>query len=148
RRAGGRTPAVGCRGVAPAPLGRAGGMAGPSALSGRRRGCLLVAAWAGWTPGTLMLAYWLLFLFPAVAALGTGTRFKRDRAGRAVMTPAWLLFGFVLVVMIGLRHKVGGDWYNYLGHLTLARGSTFGEVMMRSDPGYGVLNWLAAEVGF
>ena len=86
-----------------------------------------------------MLAYWILFLIPAIAALTTGTKFKVNRAGRARMTPAWLFVGALLVVMIGLRHQVGGDWYNYLGHLQHARNATLGVrralKLLRTDAG-------------
>ena len=95
-----------------------------------------------------MLIYWILFLIPAMAALSTGTRFKRNRAGRAQLTPAWIAIFFLLVIIIGLRHKVGGDWYNYLGHLHDARGAPLGEMLTHSDPGYRALNWLAVQLGW
>ena len=95
-----------------------------------------------------MLVYWILFLIPAFAALVTGTKFRRDRYGRARLTPLWIAVFLFLVVLVGLRHQVGGDWYNYLGHLNEARGESLGYLVTQSDPGYRVLNWLAVQFGW
>lgn len=95
-----------------------------------------------------MLAYWILFLIPAIGAIATGTKFKRNRLGRCRFTPAWAMISFLLVILVGLRHQVGGDWYNYLGHLDDARGVTLGELLGQSDPGYRALNWLAVQFGW
>lgn len=94
-----------------------------------------------------MFVYWILFLIPAFAALTTGTRFKRDRAGRVRMTPAWLVMLLLLILLIGFRHQVGGDWFNYMRHLEEARGATIGYVFEGNDPGYRFLNWLATQTG-
>ena len=94
-----------------------------------------------------MLVYWILFLIPALGALGTGTRFKRNSAGRARMTPAWAAVSMLLILLIGLRHEVGGDWFNYLRHLEAARGASLGDLLALGDPGYRLLNWVAVQLG-
>lgn len=95
-----------------------------------------------------MLVYWLMFLFPALAALATGTKFKRNKRGLARTTPAWAVTWILLVVLIGLRFQVGGDWYNYLGHLNDARGASLLELLKESDPGYRSINWIAIQLGW
>jgi hypothetical protein len=53
------------------------------------------------------------------------------------------------VLMIGLRHKVGGDWNTYLANLNANSGLTFTEAISGSlgDPGDGMLNWIAIQSG-
>jgi len=48
--------------------------------------------------------------------------------------------------MIGLRHEVGGDWWNYLGHIEMVA-APLQEALSEGDPAYSLLNWLAAETG-
>lgn len=54
----------------------------------------------------------------------------------------------VLVLMIGLRYDVGGDWENYLPKIVDASYKTFAQAVATGDPAYGLLNWLAANSGF
>lgn len=88
-----------------------------------------------------MLPYWILFALPAVGAL-------RERATwRQADQPHLLLLGLSLlfVLVIGFRYQVGGDWQTYLFHLDQARYLSFAETFAQSDPGYALLNWLAAR---
>jgi hypothetical protein len=59
----------------------------------------------------------------------------------------WLLVGLgvVIALMVGLRHEVGGDWYNYLMNFEYLRTMQLelAEVLRQPDPGYELLNWLA-----
>lgn len=94
-----------------------------------------------------MLMYWLLFLFPAMIAL-----LGRDRGPKlpplpVKLTPAWAIFSLLLIICIGLRFEVGGDWFNYLGHLDEARGQSWFSLITQSDPGYKLLNGLSLELG-
>lgn len=89
-----------------------------------------------------MLPYWLLFLIPASVAAsrarpgpGTGTRWPF----------LWRAMFAVLVLAIGLRHQVGGDWLTYVEHVLLAGDKTLAEAVTTGDPAYSVLNWLAAQ---
>ena len=89
-----------------------------------------------------MIPYWVLFSIPAWLALSNsrplfyGSRRWNDN---------WKLMFVVLVFMIGLRHEVGGDWYNYLGHIQIAAYQTLPETVTSDDPAYGFLNWVAAK---
>lgn len=53
----------------------------------------------------------------------------------------------LLVLMIGLRYEVGGDWYNYLSMVEEASHQTLAKATFRNDPAYGLLNWLGARSG-
>jgi hypothetical protein len=88
-----------------------------------------------------MLSYWLLFLFP-VGVLGANRRLAPG-SERFLWAFAWFLFSLA----IGLRFEVGGDWIPYLNHFDSIAAMTFGEVLLRDDPGYYLLNWLAAQIG-
>lgn len=88
-----------------------------------------------------MWPYWLMFLFPAWATLMPG-RLKPRQA----WVP-WALVFVLFALMMGLRHEVGGDWFNYLPHFRDTASREFTEVMGRGDPGYYGLNWLVARAG-
>ncbi|WP_159431089.1 EpsG family protein [Fontimonas thermophila] len=55
--------------------------------------------------------------------------------------------GIVLVLMIGFRFEVGGDWFNYQAHYFDVLDVPLGEVLERPDPGYYLLTWLSAQWG-
>ena len=68
-----------------------------------------------------MLAYWLLFGF---FALGAMLAQPGLRPGRPMGVMA---FGaLLLIVMIGLRDRVGVDWVNYIRALQLAGPTSLG----------------------
>jgi hypothetical protein len=90
-----------------------------------------------------MLIYWALFAFFAAGTFLDGRRepdFHRRR-------PWWIAGGLLIVLMVGLRYKVGADWqqyhfiFEYSRHVSLKRALEIG------DPGYQVLNWTAGQLG-
>lgn len=89
-----------------------------------------------------MWPYWLIYLTLAFPAMMARHPVNEKRLF------VWLVTGLLLVLFIGFRHEVGGDWSNYLGHFFVADYFSFTETIFRSDPGYALLNWLAAEQGF
>lgn len=95
-----------------------------------------------------MLTYWLLLFFPAIAALALRDRGPTNPGARVRLTPGWLAFGIVLTIVIGFRYQVGGDWFNYLGHLDAARDQSFADLITQSDPGYKLLNGLSVAAGW
>jgi hypothetical protein len=85
-----------------------------------------------------LIAYWLLLLIPVGFCLRGANR-------PWLAWQAWLI-GIALTLFIGLRHEVGGDWFNYLPYLTRAEGLGLQEVIIAwGDPGYNALNWLFAS---
>lgn len=59
-----------------------------------------------------------------------------------------LISALVLIVMIGLRQEVGGDWFNYLDTLKRIEVRNFAAAIAVTDPGYAILNWIAAQAGW
>jgi hypothetical protein len=55
--------------------------------------------------------------------------------------------GLFVMLMIGLRYEVGGDWGNYLRIYEDISYVDFTDALLMSDPGYALLNWGAARVG-
>ncbi|WP_374012390.1 EpsG family protein [Pseudoxanthomonas koreensis] len=88
-----------------------------------------------------MAMYWLLFLVPVTAMLVPG------RLPRRAATLAWWMVGALFAIVAGLRHEVGGDWYNYLRHFEDS--GTYGLLytLQRGDPGYYALNWAVSRLG-
>ena len=85
--------------------------------------------------------YWVMFMIPAIAVLLPG------RYSPAVRNASWWLVAATFAVIVGLRHKVGGDWgnYSYLFHEIAAMPA---EVAFKhSDPGYYGLGWVIAQLG-
>ena len=95
-----------------------------------------------------MWPYWILFLIPAYFAV------SRLEA-RSLMTPfpqrvcwsdVWLVCYVCLVLMVGLRHKVGGDWLPYIEMLNSYR-DTETDRFQFQDPAFELFNRLAVWSG-
>lgn len=61
--------------------------------------------------------------------------------------PAWqcCAIGISLSLFAGLRHEVGGDWFNYLPYVSRAIDVPFQDIFIWGDPGYNILNWIFAH---
>lgn len=96
-----------------------------------------------------MLPYWILFLIPAMAALFSNpTQNLRADGTRSVKIDAvWVLVLIAIALMIGLRDRVGGDWFAYVRHLFEAETLTFAEAIFLPDPAYNSLNILSLKMG-
>lgn len=91
-----------------------------------------------------MLPYWLLLLLPACLAVN---QLRPSRRFDPRWPAAWWAIFLVLVLMIGLRHEVGGDWQAYLLHMANGRENTLPNALAGADPAYNVLNWAVAHLG-
>lgn len=93
-----------------------------------------------------MTIYWLFFAFVAVMALAYGDR--GDAVGVS-LAHRFALLGFLMsyVALAGLRFEIGGDWVAYDEMFIAAQASSLTEAMGLSDPGFGLLLWLSAQVG-
>ena len=58
------------------------------------------------------------------------------------------LIGLALIIFIGFRDEVGGDWGSYLRHFEFINFYSVLEVLKRSDPGYYIINWFMKDWGF
>nr|WP_269467865.1 EpsG family protein [Devosia ureilytica] len=82
-----------------------------------------------------MLIYWLPF---AAAGFLSLLRPTQARAGLAAVAVG-------LVVLVGLRHNVGTDWGTYASWVTDVVDAPLAKALARTDPAYGLLNWLGAN---
>ena len=53
-----------------------------------------------------------------------------------------------VVLMVGLRHEVGGDWLTYIEIFDRYADQSFAALMSVSEPGYALLNGLSARLGW
>ncbi len=97
-----------------------------------------------------MWPYWLMFLLPATAAVLAPRHRASSTSGlRSVrLNGAWLVTIAVLSLLIGFRFQVGGDWFSYLDYLYRARGASLADTLAGKDPGYQLLNWISAWMGW
>jgi hypothetical protein len=95
--------------------------------------------------GNPLFPYWLLF---SVFALGALQAHRTSRDGEDSVGLLLLAAGFFTVLMIGFRYEVGGDWNSYYRALVMASYESFADIMAGYDPGYAILNWLSATLGF
>lgn len=90
-----------------------------------------------------MAVYWLMLAMPTlffVLAGNLSTGVKRTQ---------WFFGTFILVLIIGFRYQVGGDWDPYLFKFEAARGVALSEsVVWHRDPAYWFFNWLFANLDF
>lgn len=104
-----------------------------------------------------MLAYWIIFAGFALAAISYHDRRGqaaqhdglRTRPTRPAASIGPELAAVALIVFIGLRYHVGGDWNNYDITFRVIAHQSFGEIFNTSSTeiGYATLNWVASELG-
>lgn len=93
-----------------------------------------------------MWPYWLMFLVPAWMAAQEHVRVRSLHEGRAhkvQVTGLWWLVMLVLTLLVGWRHEVGGDWYNYQTQFLSAYWDSLYSDWWWDDPGYRLLEWIA-----
>jgi hypothetical protein len=98
-----------------------------------------------------MWPYWLMFIIFALLAVGGKEHRSNQKTGlrTARFTPRAVFIWLLLVIMIGLRFDVGGDWGNYLQSFSLMRGWPLETVLERSrfEPGYALVSYLSDLAG-
>ena len=57
-------------------------------------------------------------------------------------------YGFLilLVLLIGLRHETGGDWYSYVEKIDVAKTEPLLDAIALSEPGYAIVSWISAQL--
>jgi hypothetical protein len=91
-----------------------------------------------------MFVYWVLFLLIAFQAI---SRVRPSIEGRR-WPGSWRAVFVLLVLLIGLRHEVGGDWAMYEANLELVRDTSLLQAVAASrDPADGIFNWAAVQTG-
>jgi hypothetical protein len=99
-----------------------------------------------WVSNTDMWPYWLLFLVPAFQAVSRIRPVAPPVVGKR-WPDLWRVMFLMLVLMIGLRHEVGGDWNAYLRVVTISTDLTSARSAANGDPAYIFLNFVAAQSG-
>jgi hypothetical protein len=91
-----------------------------------------------------------MFLLPAIIALGVGpvTAINHDGTQKIRLPAVWVLVFLGLVVLVGFRFEVGGDWYNYFRYLWRGSLLTYSDLVNVDDPGYMALNILSSSMGW
>jgi hypothetical protein len=98
-----------------------------------------------------MWPYWLLFLIPTYWAI---VQLKPISHSVGPVRPdnwsfVWKCIFVFLVLMIGLRHEVGGDWESYLEMLDSYSSSNLNSREFAfQDPAFVLFNLLAVKTGF
>ncbi len=82
-----------------------------------------------------MTLYWFMLIVPIMMGLSP---IKSDRQ---LFNLQWLVYGVLLVVIIGLRDQVGGDWWNYIQNFAQVSMLTSSELIAQGyDIGYIVIH--------
>jgi hypothetical protein len=84
-----------------------------------------------------MSIYWIIFALPVLFGLGP---IKIDR--NLKITILWL-FSLILVILIGLRHEIGGDWFRYLEITNSIEPGDFNIAQGRGTIGYKLVQWIS-----
>lgn len=90
-----------------------------------------------------MLTYFMLYFFISMIAISMANH-KRVNSSTIV----WVLIGIFLVIFIGFRDYVGGDWNNYLRRFQQISDLTFSQTIEKSDPGYQFIVYMMNAWGF
>lgn len=83
--------------------------------------------------------YYLILLVAAFPALSLRKKNK--------LALGWLFFGFLLILFIGLRNRVGMDWGNYLYIADRLRDSEFYELFQHEEVIFNFLVWSSVHMG-
>jgi len=91
-----------------------------------------------------------MFLLPAAYAMLSNSNSNTVTLGMqsSTVNRAWVVVYFVVAVFVGYRFEVGGDWFNYLRHLSQARFHDVSSAIEIGDPAYRLLNLLAVKQGW
>jgi EpsG family len=89
-----------------------------------------------------MWPYWFLFSLPAFLAMAQKPSYRPVAKKWPYI---WWVGYFLLVLMIGLRFEVGGDWFNYARQFDFGFHDFSFDAVIRGDPSYKLLMWLAAK---
>lgn len=94
-----------------------------------------------------MTIYWLLLAFPALMALFAPSREDAEPFGAGTATAVLFVILFYGLISL-LRYDIGGDWATYQAMYDRAYSGTFGEALSISDPGFSLLLFVSAKLGW
>lgn len=89
-----------------------------------------------------MAIYWVLILIPTYFLLTQG------KAQLNITRTSRYLYFVFLVLTIGFRYEVGGDWHTYLEGLDIAKETKWSDLFdARKEAGYTLLSWASLALG-
>jgi hypothetical protein len=88
-----------------------------------------------------MSIYWVLFFVPVYFL------FTKVKGGMHTSLLEWRIFGFFLIILIGLRHQVGGDWYSYLEALEFLNDIQWKDFFSMREAGYKLISSFSITLG-
>lgn len=97
-----------------------------------------------------MLTYWIMFVLLALAALAARPALARTSFGAPTtrLDGVWVFVILVLVIIIGFRSQVGGDWFNYIRHFNEMSDKTWAFAFSKSEFSHWAVNKLMAYLGW
>ena len=92
---------------------------------------------------SFLTVYWILFAYCAL-----GTLLSADQVKRHSASSLFLFCGVLgIVLIVGLRFEVGGDWNAYKHMFSHMAYVGIGKALSVGDFGYQLLNWVARNLG-
>lgn len=93
-----------------------------------------------------MIVYWLMFssvlLFVLLETANSSSNHKLEHT----RYQWWVVF-FIILIVVGFRSEVGGDWFAYLTYFERVQGIGLLEAFLLKDPGYMLLNYFVYNIG-
>jgi len=91
-----------------------------------------------------VLTYYLVFFSMWIPALNT-----KDRLTTKSLPLMFILFGLFLIILTGLRHEVGGDWFPYLNQYNrFVPNMTYTQSLVHNDPFFWLISRLNYDLGW
>ncbi len=91
-----------------------------------------------------MIVYYLIFLIPAFATLGLKPYYNES-----TKRFFFIIISTFIVLIIGLRYEIGGDWNAYLAYYEYYSSLNFSEFLVELifyDPFYVFLNYISGKI--
>ena len=90
-----------------------------------------------------MTVYWLMLVYFVAGALLIPANWQRTSN-----TSPFFWFGAItVVILIGFRYWIGGDWPQYERLFSFAGYASLSQIIFMGDPGYQILNWVVRHLG-
>jgi hypothetical protein len=86
-----------------------------------------------------MSVYWAILILPALLGLSP------VKADHNLKTLILLMFGLMLIILIGFRHEVGGDWFRYLEITNKINIGEFNLAQESGGIGYQSVQWVSVN---
>lgn len=89
-----------------------------------------------------------MFMLPAwLAAQEPSPRLLANTPAKGTrrIPSAWLWIMLSVALLVGWRHQVGGDWFNYLNNFQRFATTSLDSDWWSNDPGYRLLEWIALQ---